>query len=193
MLRISWLSLKLKSSHSRKNWRRPKRQRSKQRGLGIRLSKMGMTLEWQRPRKPSRLRSRGYVELTTPKRGIKPSTRLGLRLHLHLGGQRTSTTPLTSVGLLPPFRGLMLSPRWQRWARIAWSTLQPPLLPLRGGWEAWGYREGKELQLSGGSWCHEASKYFLGPSYRKRSIENNGDCPGFFAYACQTWPYEQRP
>ena len=51
-----------------------------QRGLGIRPSRMGMTLEWQRLRKPSGLRSQGYVGLTAPKHGMKPSTRPGLRL-----------------------------------------------------------------------------------------------------------------
>ena len=39
-----------------------------------------MTLEWQRSRKPSGLRSQGYVGLTAPKHGMKPSTRPGLRL-----------------------------------------------------------------------------------------------------------------
>ena len=37
---------KLKSPRLRRNWRKPKRQRSKQRGLRVRLSKMGTTPEW---------------------------------------------------------------------------------------------------------------------------------------------------
>ena len=37
---------KLKSPRLRRNWRKPKRQRSKQRGLRIRLSKMGTTPKW---------------------------------------------------------------------------------------------------------------------------------------------------
>ena len=95
-LRISWPSPKIKSLHLRRNWRRPRRQRSKQRGLRIRPSRMGTTLEWQRPRKPSGLRSRGYVGTTAPKCGMKLSTRLGLRLHLYLRRQRMYTTPCHS-------------------------------------------------------------------------------------------------
>ena len=89
MLRINWPSPKIKSLHLRRNWRRPRRQRSKQRGLRIRPSRMGTTLEWQRPRKPSGLRSLHQA----PKRGMKLSTRLGLRLHPCLERQRSYTTP----------------------------------------------------------------------------------------------------
>ena len=56
----------------------------------------------------------GYVGITAPRRGMKLSTRPRLRLHLHIGRQRTSTTPLPSGGLFPLLRGLMSSPRWQR-------------------------------------------------------------------------------
>ena len=92
-LRINWPPPKLKSPHLRRNLRRPKRQISKQKGLRIKTSKMGMTSEWQKPRKPSGLRSRGYVGLIAPKRGIKLSTRLGLRIHPCLERQRTYITP----------------------------------------------------------------------------------------------------
>ena len=90
MLMINWPSPKIKSLHLRRNWRRPRRQRSKQRGLRMRPSRMGTTLEWQRPRKPSGLRSLHQA----PKRGMKLSTRLGLRLHPCLERQRSYTTPL---------------------------------------------------------------------------------------------------
>ena len=92
-LRISWPSPKIKSPHLRRNWRRLRRQRSKQRRLRIRPSKTGTTPKWQRPGKPLGLRSRGYVGLTAPKRGLKLSTRRGLRLHPCLGRQRMYTTP----------------------------------------------------------------------------------------------------
>ena len=49
--------------------------------------------KWQRPRKPSRLRYWGYVGTTALKCGTKLLTKMGLRLHLHLGGQRVYTTP----------------------------------------------------------------------------------------------------
>ena len=51
-LRINWPPPKLKSPHLRRNWRRPRRQISKQKGLRIKTSKMGTTPEQQRPRKP---------------------------------------------------------------------------------------------------------------------------------------------
>ena len=44
--RISWPPLKLKSLHLRRNWRRSRRRRHKQRGLGIRLSRIGMMPKW---------------------------------------------------------------------------------------------------------------------------------------------------
>ena len=81
------------------------RDQAEQDGYGVRVVK---------PRKPSGLRSWGYVGLTAPRRGMKPSTRLGLRLYLRLGGQRTFTIPLPFVDLFPHFRGLMPSSRWQR-------------------------------------------------------------------------------
>ena len=70
-----------------------------------------MTWEWQRLKTPSGLRSRGCAGLIAPKYGMKLSTKLGLRLHLYLGGQRVCTTPLSSEnlfllaqGLIPPLR-----------------------------------------------------------------------------------------
>jgi len=85
-LRISWPPPKLKSLPLKTNWRRLRRQGNWLRRLGIRPSKMGMTWEWQRLKKPSRLRSRGCVGPTAPKYGMKLSIKLGLRLHLYLGG-----------------------------------------------------------------------------------------------------------
>ena len=100
-LRISWPPPKVKSLRLRRNWKRPRRQRNRQRGLEIRPRKMGTTSEWQRPRKPSRLRSQGYVGLIAPKCGMKLSTGLGLRLYPRLGRQRTYTIPLPSDSLFP--------------------------------------------------------------------------------------------
>ena len=43
---------------------------------------MDMMLGWPRPRTPLGLRSQGYVDFIVPRCGMKPSTRLGLRLLL---------------------------------------------------------------------------------------------------------------
>ena len=50
-----------------------------------------MKQEWQRLRRPSRLRSRRCVGTTTSKCGMRPLTNLGLSPPLPLGGQKAYT------------------------------------------------------------------------------------------------------
>ena len=91
-----------------------------------------MMQEWRRSRKPSGLRSRGYVGTTASKCGMKLSTKLGLRLHLYLERQRVYTTPLPSEHLAHLARGLILPPRWQKQARTVQLRSQPFLtIPSR--------------------------------------------------------------
>ena len=48
---------------------------------------------WLRLRPISKPKFQGYASSTAPKFGPKPSTKLGLRLHLNLGEQRMCITP----------------------------------------------------------------------------------------------------
>ena len=52
-----------------------------------------MRWEWLKPRPISKPKFQGYASSTAPKFGLKPSTKLGLRLHLNLGEQRMCITP----------------------------------------------------------------------------------------------------
>ena len=61
---------------------------------------MDTILAWPRSWTPLGPRFLGYVGFTAPKCGMKPSTRLGLRLPLHLERQKISTTLKPSS--LPP-------------------------------------------------------------------------------------------
>ena len=60
-----------------------------------------MTWEWLRPKPLSRLKFLGYVGFTVPRFGMRPLSKLGLRLHLTCGRWRMYTTLLPSEKLPP--------------------------------------------------------------------------------------------
>ena len=78
-----------------------------------------MTWESSRPRPLSRPKSLGYAGSTVPRFGMRPSNKLGSRLHPTCGGWRMCTTLLPSRRLPPPalrlgvfLRGLRLLGLW---------------------------------------------------------------------------------
>ena len=78
---------------------------------------------WLRLRPISKPKFQGYVGSTAPKFGPKPSTELGLRLHLNLGEQRTCITLLQSESLLLPVMKPTLPPKRQRQVKTVPLTL----------------------------------------------------------------------
>ena len=80
---------------------------------------------WLRLRPISKPKFQGYVSSTAPKFGPKPSTKLGLRLHLNLGEQRMCITLLQSKSLLLPVLKPTLLLKRQRQVKIV-----PPMLLL---------------------------------------------------------------
>ena len=98
---ITDLKKKLAEAEGAKNvtkWTRDEALRAPRRRLRRRL----MTWEWLRPRPLSRLKSLGYAGSTIPRFGMRPLSKLGLRLHLTCGRWRIYTTLLPSGKLPPP-------------------------------------------------------------------------------------------